>query len=234
MHGSLVEPAVAATSRRRRLRTFESPAAFSRTCLRLAAVLAVLGATGLLDRVWALCVVVLLLLFAVLARMVDLDGLVAEPERFDASFDEDDAAAAAPAMPAPARSEERADEGEERVKKDAPKGGFFGAMKRKLSELGGGGPNKRRVKATSRRIGNKLVVTFVALEDFAWAPPFGVTVNFDAGNTTATVDATLTTQAGHIARGLTVTLVLELADDGRAVRSIEFMSAGELLELELH
>ena len=138
-------------------------------------------------------------------------------------------------MPAPARSEERADEGEERVKKDAPKGGgFFGAMKRKLSELGGGGPNKRPVKAISRRMGNKLVVTFVALEDFAWTPPFGVTVNFDAGTTTATIDAALTTQAGHIARGLTVTLVLELADDGRAVRSVEFMSAGELLELELH
>ena len=30
------------------------------------------------------------------------------------------------------------------------------------------------------------------------------------------------------------TLVLELADDGRTVRSVEFMSAGELLELELH
>ena len=83
MHGSLVEPAAVATSRRRRLRTFESPTAFSRTCLRLAAVLALVGAIGLLDRVWALCVVVLLLLFAVLARVVDLDGLVADDDLVD-------------------------------------------------------------------------------------------------------------------------------------------------------
>lgn len=112
--------------------------------------------------------------------------------------------------------------------------GFFETVKRKLSELGGGGPGKRRVKATARRLGTKLVISFLALEDFAWAPPAAVTVNLAGGTTSASVDLTLTTQAGHIARGLTVTLVLELADDGRAVRSVEFMSAGELLVLELH
>ena len=111
----------------------------------------------------------------------------AEPERFEASFDDEDAVDAPASMPAPAgpatqgdapmRSEERADEGEAEesqvmrrssapplAKKVAPEkgGGFFGAVKRKLAELGGGGPRgPRRMKATARRVGHTLVITIV-------------------------------------------------------------------------
>jgi hypothetical protein len=87
VHGPLRELASSTPRRVRRgrrehhgLSAFESPAAFSRSCLRLAALIAVVGVLGVLDRLFALCLVLLLCLFGGLARLVSLDLDEDEPE----------------------------------------------------------------------------------------------------------------------------------------------------------
>ena len=113
-------------------------------------------------------------------------------------------------------------------------GGFFGAVKRKLSELGGAGRAAvRHMKASVRRVGNKLIITIVTTENFSWVPPGEATVKFDNGTATAKTDDTLTTRASVISSGLTITFALELADDGRTPRSVEYVNGLETIELEL-
>ncbi len=141
----------------------------------------------------------------------------------------------APETPAPVRRSAPAPMKDEPEKKKGDGGGgFFGAVKRKLSELGGAGRSAvRRMKASARRVGNKLIITIVAPENFSWVPPGEATVNFDDGSAIAKTDDTLTTRASVISAGLTITFALELSDDGRTPRSVEYVNGFETIELEL-